>query len=985
MNTQTPNLPNNNPVKSWHRLALAAFALSLGAASSQAATVTWTGNSSIEWGTAGNWIGGVPGTTDTVLWNGNSTQNLSGNTTTARTVGGLTVINPSGAVTISGGSLMLGSGGIDMSAATQNLTINNLNAVNGATQTWNVATGRTLAITTASFAVQGSQTLTLAGSGAIALGGWVQVGAVGQTGTINQTGGTLSSTVANRLLFIGHSTNATAGIGVYNLSNGTINLSGSGGYGIRLGQTGAGADGTFNMTGGTINSTGATLLEVAVADGSKGAYNQSAGSATFETVSIASLGTLGAATTGTGNLTGGTMSVTTLNVGTRENGSFTLSGSGVLNLAGAATVGGASGSSGTLNLNGGTVNLTTSSSALTLGATGVINANGVSFSNQNSVAATTTVAANMVLGAGGLTAAPSSGASRWISFTGNLSGTGGFTANVTTGAQVNLSGSNTFEGGVTIQGGYLGISKDSAIPVGSALAMIGNLSMSANATVGSLTGTGLIFTGAGPYTITAGYGNASSTFAGTSSNGVALAKTGTGTLTLTNALAHTAGTTIANGVLQIGNGSTTGSVSGNITNNSALVFNRSNALAYNGTISGTGSVTKSGAGTLTLSAANTCTGLTTVSAGELDLNTTGGQSIAGNLTVSGGTAKLVQANQIATTATVTVTSGSFNTNNLTQTVSAFNMSSGSLDGTTGVLTAATYGLSGGTVNALLGNGTITVTTGTTTLGSAGRLNSGSSLTVNSGQLTLGGAESVASIAGTGGTIALGANTLTTGGASTTYAGTISGTGGLTKAGTGNQTLTGNNTFTGATAVTGGTLTANATHALSSTSGITIATGGTLLLDASTATNSTATLALGNGTVALKQSGAGVSNTLGALTLTANSTIDFGTIDTGNNILTLGGVTSWTPGQILNIWNWSGTPRTAGGTDQLRVSLTATGWETNLNKINFYSDAGSTLLGGGGAMFVGYELTAVPEPSTWISMAALALGGTALTLRRWTSI
>ncbi len=78
-------------------------------------------------------------------------------------------------------------------------------------------------------------------------------------------------------------------------------------------------------------------------------------------------------------------------------------------------------------------------------------------------------------------------------------------------------------------------------------------------------------------------------------------------------------------------------------------------------------------------------------------------------------------------------------------------------------------------------------------------------------LDLGGAsETIGSLAGggaTGGNLTLGAGTLTTGGnnSSTTFAGAISGSGGLTKTGTGVFTLTGNNTYSSVTDVQLGTL------------------------------------------------------------------------------------------------------------------------------------------------------------------------------------
>ena len=92
---------------------------------------------------------------------------------------------------------------------------------------------------------------------------------------------------------------------------------------------------------------------------------------------------------------------------------------------------------------------------------------------------------------------------------------------------------------------------------------------------------------------------------------------------LTGANTYTGATTISAGTLPLGNGGTTGSVAGNIVDNSALVFNRSDALTYAGLISGAGAVTKIGAGTLSLTGDNTYTGATTISAGTLRLGNGG--------------------------------------------------------------------------------------------------------------------------------------------------------------------------------------------------------------------------------------------------------------------------------------------------------------------------------------------------------------------------
>lgn len=96
-------------------------------------------------------------------------------------------------------------------------------------------------------------------------------------------------------------------------------------------------------------------------------------------------------------------------------------------------------------------------------------------------------------------------------------------------------------------------------------------------------------------------------------------------------------------------------------------------------------------------------------------------------------------------------------------------------------------------------------------------------------------ESVGSIAseGTNGAINLGANTLTTGGndSTTSFGGTIIGSGGLTKEGSGIMTLTGNHSYTGATNVNEGTLVINGS--ISTSALTTVASGATISGDGST--------------------------------------------------------------------------------------------------------------------------------------------------------
>ena len=93
--------------------------------------------------------------------------------------------------------------------------------------------------------------------------------------------------------------------------------------------------------------------------------------------------------------------------------------------------------------------------------------------------------------------------------------------------------------------------------------------------------------------------------------------TGAGSVTLAADNSYTGGTTIAAGTLRLGNGGTTGSVTGDVANNGTLVFDRSNALVFDGVISGTGAVVQQGTGTTTLTAASSYAGPTSVAAGRL--------------------------------------------------------------------------------------------------------------------------------------------------------------------------------------------------------------------------------------------------------------------------------------------------------------------------------------------------------------------------------
>ncbi len=416
-------------------------------------------------------------------------------------------------------------------------------------------------------------------------------------------------------------------------------------------------------------------------------------------------------------------------------------------------------------------------------------------------------------------------------YDGSMSGTGVLVKN---GAgTLELTGSNTYNGGTVVNGGTLQGDTDS---LQGDIVNAGTVDFDQTTDGvydGSMSGTGV------------------------------LVKNGAGTLELTGSNTYSGGTFVNDGTLQ----GDTGSLQGDIINNAAVDFDQTTDGAYAGSMSGTGVLVKNGAGTLELTGSNTYNGGTVVNGGTLQGDT---GSLQGDI-VNAGTVDFDQTTDGVYDGSMSGTGALVKDGAGTLELTGSNTYSGGTFVNDGTLQGDTGSLQGDITN------NAAVDFDQTTDGAYDGSMSGTGVLVKDGAGTL---ELTGSNTYSGGTFVNGgtlqgdtgslqgdivnAGTVdfdqTTDGV---YAGSMSGTGVLVKNGAGTLELTGSNTYSGGTFVNGGTLQGD-TGSLQGD----IVNAGTVDFDQTT-----------DGAYAGSMSGTGVlvKNGAGTLELTGKNTYSGGTV------------------------------------------------------------------------------------------------------------
>ncbi|TAJ33158.1 MAG: autotransporter domain-containing protein, partial [Reyranella sp.] len=415
----------------------------------------------------------------------------------------------------------------------------------------------------------------------------------------------------------------------------------------------------------------------------------------------------------------------------------------------------------------------------------------------------------------------------------------------------------------------------------------------------------------------------------------ALTKAGDGTLTLTGANTYTGGTTVSRGVLR----GTTTSLQGAITNNAAVVFDQATAGTYAGDMTGSGTLTKLGVGALTLSGSNSYSGGTIVSAGSLRGTATNLQGdIANNAAVVFDQATAgTYAGDMTGSGTLTKLGAG------TLTLSGSNSYAGGTTVSAGALQGDAASLQGAISNnaaVLFDQAGVGLYAGNMSgSGSLTKLGTGTLIMTGSSGYAGGTTVSAGALQGSAtslqGAITNNASVVFAQASAGTYAGNMTGSGSLTKLGAGLLILSGTNNYSGGTTVSAGTLQGNTTSLQ-----------GAITNNASVVFDQTAA-----GTYAGNMSGSGTLTKLGTGTLTLSGSNSY----SGGTTVSAG---------ILRLGSATALP-TIG-------ALTVNGGEIDLNGNNLTVSA---LAGVGGRISLGTgNLTASTAGDTTLSAAITGTGG-----------
>jgi len=578
----------------------------------------------------------------------------------------------------------------------------------------------------------------------------------------------------------------------------------------------------------------------------------------------------------------------------------------------------------TLNINGGTV---TNVGAVSF-SNGASNrsANSVVISNGGQLSSTLNSDINCVSGSTTVTGT----GSLWNMNAGTLSIGQAVTTGTNTGQGNSLTVANG--GQVTTGGLILGSTNNWVTIDGGAIA--------AGANGNLMSGSGYAYVRAGGAVL--GSGTFSSTVSvpiveDPTSTGGGVTKNGSGTLTLTGSNSYTGGSTVSSGTLRTGNVNALGT--GSLTINGGTLDLYGNSVAV-GTLSGSAGtlLTNSVSGTATLSTAvasgtsiysgNIVNGTGAVvlfKSGSGTLTLTGNST--GGVTVNGGTLQIGDGltSGVASSGALSLNSGATlavnlaNGGGLTSPISS--SSSSAIQAISGGTNTIAGNITGASVFNQNGTGT-TILTGINTFTGATSINSGvlqlsgsyaaNESTINVGVnngLTFGtNATIVGGISGSG-NVALvnGTNAvaLTVGNNSldSTYSGSLSGPGSLTKTGLCTLTLTGSSAYSGTTSVIRGTLALSSGAAMGGTaSGLLVSNGAQLSIANGAVLTTSANLnVVGSGAIYLENGGRidTAANTIVALdssltnntsgTLTSSGTGVGGILNLHNSALYVGAI------------------------------------------------------------------------------------------------